>query len=191
MNELIRSDSTWNGHERNVFFANNRDGTFSDVSGVVGMDFRDDSRAFALADLDGDGRLEILLKNRNAPQIRVLRLAMDGIGNSIVIRLRGSKSNRDAIGACVTVEAGSLRQSKYLQAGSGFLSQHTKELSFGVGKHQEPIRVTVRWPSGLTQTYAALPINHRIQIEEGSGDCNVKPFALSPRSWAQAGDPAR
>ena len=191
MNELIRSDSTWNGRERNVFFANNRDGTFSDVSGVVGMDFRDDSRAFALADLDGDGRLEILLKNRNAPQIRVLRLAMDGLGNSIVIRLRGSKSNRDAIGACVTVEAGSLRQSKYLQAGSGFLSQHTKELSFGVGKHQEPIRVTVRWPSGLTQTCAALPINHRIQIEEGSGDFKVKPFARSPRSWAQAGDPAR
>jgi hypothetical protein len=66
INELIRSDSSWNGHERNVFLANNRDGTFSDVSGVVGLDFRDDSRAFALADFDGDGRLEIVLKNRNA-----------------------------------------------------------------------------------------------------------------------------
>ena len=104
INELIRSDSTWNGHERNVFFANNRDGTFSDVSGVVGLDFRDDSRAFALADFDGDGRLEIVLKNRNAPQIRILRLAMDGIGNSIAFRLRGDKSNRDAIGAAVTIE---------------------------------------------------------------------------------------
>ena len=106
MNELIRSDSTWNGHERNVFFANNRDGTFSDVSGVVGMDFREDSRAFALADLDGDGRLEIILKNRNAPQLRILRLAMEGVGNSIAVRLRGLKSNRDAIGAAVTVQVG-------------------------------------------------------------------------------------
>jgi hypothetical protein len=109
INELIRSDSAWNGSERNVFFANNRDGTFSDVSGVVGLDFRDDSRAFALADFDGDGRLEIVLKNRNAPQVRVLRLAMDGIGNSIALRLRGDNSNRDAIGAAVTVEAGTLQ----------------------------------------------------------------------------------
>ena len=188
MNELIRSDSTWNGHERNVFFANNRDGTFSNVSGVVGMDFRDDSRAFALADLDGDGRLEIVLKNRNAPQIRILRLAMDGIGGSITLRLRGTKSNRDAIGAAVTVEAGTLRQTKYLQAGSGFLSQHTKELFFGLGKNQAPVRVTVRWPSGLTQAFDGLPINHRVEIEEGARDFRAKPFATSPHSWQQPGD---
>ena len=187
MNELIRSDSTWNGHERNVFFANNRDGTFSDVSGVVGIDFRDDSRAFSLADLDGDGRLEIVLKNRNAPQIRILRSVMEGIGNSIAIRLRGTRSNRDGIGASVTIEAGSLRQTKYVQAGSGFLSQHTKELIFGVGKHREAVQATVRWPSGLTQTYAALPINQRVELAEGSDDFKAKPFATSPKSWASAG----
>ncbi len=190
MNELIRSDSTWNGHERNVFFANNRDGTFSDMSGVVGLDFRDDSRAFALSDLDGDGRLEIVLKNRNAPQIRILRSVMEGIGNSIAIRLRGTRSNRDGIGASVTIEAGRLQQTKYLQAGSGFLSQHTKELFFGVGKHRESVRATVRWPSGSTQSYSALPVNHRIDIEENSADFKAKPFAISPKSWADMGDPA-
>jgi len=190
INELIRSDSTWNGHERNVFFANNRDGTFSDVSGVVGLDFRDDSRAFALADFDGDGRLEIVLKNRNAPQIRILRLAMNGIGNSIALRLRGDKSNRDAIGAAVTVEAGALLQTKYLQAGSGFLSQHTKELFFGFGQNQGPVRATVRWPSGLTQAFDGLPVNRRIEIQEGARDFLAKPFATSPQSWAQPGDSA-
>ena len=184
INELIRADSTWNGHERNVFFANNRDGTFSDVSGVVGMDFRDDSRAFALADLDGDGRLEIVLKNRNAPQIRILRLAMDGIGNSIAFRLRGHKSNRDAIGAAVTVEAGTLRQTKYLQAGSGFLSQHTKELFFGLGKAQDPVRATVKWPGGLTQKFDSLPVNHRIEIQEGATDFQALPFSKLPALWA-------
>jgi len=185
MNELIRSDSTWNGHERNVFFANNRDGTFSDVSGVVGLDFRDDSRAFALADFDGDGRLEIVLKNRNAPQIRVLHLAMEEIGNSITFRLRGRESNRDAIGAAVTVEAGALRQTKYLQAGSGFLSQHTKELFFGVGRNEGTVQATIRWPSGLTQTFNGLPINRRIEIQEGARDFLAKPFATSPQSWVQ------
>jgi tetratricopeptide (TPR) repeat protein len=185
INELIRSDSTWNGHERNVFFANNRDGTFSDVSGVVGLDFRDDSRAFALADLDGDGRLEIVLKNRNAPQLRILRLAMEGIGNSIAFRLHGHQSNRDAVGAAVTVEAGKLRQTKYLQAGSGFLSQHTKELFFGLGKHQDTVRASVRWPNGLTQVFEALPINRRIEIQEGTKDFVARPFAKSPQSWTR------
>jgi Tfp pilus assembly protein PilF/peroxiredoxin len=188
INELIRSDATWNGRERNVFLANNRDGTFSDVSGVVGLDFRDDSRAFALSDFDGDGRLEIVLKNRNAPQIRVLRLAMDGIGNSIAFRLRGSKSNRDAIGAAVTVEMGTLRQTKYVQAGSGFLSQHTKELFFGLGENEGAIQASVRWPNGLNQTLDGLPVNHRIEIEEGAHDFRAKPFATSPHSWMQPAD---
>ena len=53
---------------------------------------------------------------------------MKEIGDSISFRLRGHKSNRDGIGAAITVEAGTLRQTKYLQAGSGFLSQHSKEL---------------------------------------------------------------
>lgn len=190
MNELIRSDSTWNGHERNVFFANNRDGTFSDVSGVVGMDFREDSRAFALADFDGDGRLEVVLKNRNAPQVRVLHLAMNGIGNAIVFRLRGTKSNRDAIGAAVTVEAGSLRQTKYVQAGSGFLSQHTRELFFGVAQNHDALRATIRWPSGMTQGFDALPINHRIEIAEGSPEFQARPFQTSPASWTRPGSPS-
>ena len=126
INELIRSDATWNGRERNVLYLNNHDGTFSDVSAIAGLDFPDDSRSFALADLDHDGRLEVILKNRNAPQLRILHIAMKDLGNSIAFRLRGTKSNRDAIGAAVTVEAAEHRQTKYLQAGSGFLSQHTK-----------------------------------------------------------------
>jgi hypothetical protein len=77
--------------ERNVFYANNRDGTFSEVSGVVGLDFPDDSRSFVLADLDHDGRLEVILKNRNAPQLRVLHNAMKDIGHSIAFRLRAAQ----------------------------------------------------------------------------------------------------
>ncbi len=134
LNELIRSDRSWSGYERNVMFANNRDGTFTEVSGAVGLDFPEDSRSFVLADLDHDGRLEVILKNRNAPQLRILHNGMKELGSSIAFRLRGQKSNRDAIGTAITVEVGTLRQTKYLQAGSGFLAQHSKEVFFGVGK---------------------------------------------------------
>lgn len=186
LNELIRSDSSWSGYERNVLYANNRDGSFSEISGPAGLDFLDDSRSFALADIDHDGRLELLLKNRNAPQLRILRNAMKDIGNSIVFRLRGTKSNRDGIGTAITLEAGALRQTKSLQAGSGFLAQHTKEIFFGIGSHAGPARATVRWPSGLTQVFENLPLNQRIEIEEGSAAFASRSFAEPPASYRQS-----
>jgi Flp pilus assembly protein TadD/peroxiredoxin len=188
INELIRSDSSWNGYERNVFYLNNQDGTFSDVSGVSGLDFRDDSRSFVLADVDRDGRLEVVLKNRNGPQLRILRNAMQEIGGSIAFRLRGKKSNRDAIGAAVTVEFEGHKQTKYLQAGSGFLSQHSKEVFFGVGKAQGSVRASVRWPSGLRQAFEQVPVNRRIEIEEGSEDFAVRAFAMAPAAYARTGE---
>jgi len=83
---LIRADGTWSGYERNVFYANNRDGTFADVSGAVGLDFLEDGRSFALSDFDHDGRLEIFLKNRNGPQLRVLKNVLTDLGPSIAFR---------------------------------------------------------------------------------------------------------
>jgi Flp pilus assembly protein TadD/peroxiredoxin len=188
INELIRSDASWSGRERNLFYCNNGDGTFSDISGTMQLDFPDDSRSFALTDLDQDGRLEVVLKNRNAPKVRVLRNAMTEIGDSIAFRLRGIKSNRDAIGAAVTVEVGSLRQTKYLQAGSGFLAQHTKEIFFGLGKQLGTIRASIRWPSGLTEDFKDLPANHRIEIVEGEKSLTLKPFASAPASPDRSSD---
>jgi len=189
INELIRADSSWNAYERNVMFANNRDGTFSEVSGVVGLDFLEDSRSFALADLDHDGRLEVILKNRNAPQLRILHNGMKDIGDSIAFRLRGHKSNRDAIGAKITVETGALRQTKYLQAGTGFLAQHSKEVFFGVGKPEGTLKATIRWPSGLTQQFESLPVNHRIEIEEGNQTFAAKAFTATLKAYAHAEPP--
>jgi Flp pilus assembly protein TadD/peroxiredoxin len=189
INELIRSDATWNGSERNVFYRNNQDGTFSDISGVAGLDFLDDSRAFALADIDHDGRLEIILKNRTSPQIRILHNGMKDIGGSIALRLQGKKSNRDAIGTAVTVEGGGHRQIKYLQAGSGFLSQHSKELFFGLGDTTGTVRATVRWPSGQTQVFEKLPVNNRIELQEGVEEFRTRPFAAAPPAYAHGSEP--
>ena len=177
VNELIRADATWSGYERNVLYLNNGDGTFSDVSGVAGMDFMEDSRTFALADFDHDGRVEVVLKNRNGPQLRYLKNVMPRLAPAIAFRLQGKKSNRDAIGALVTIETNVGRQTKFVQAGSGFLAQHSKELFFGLGEAKGPINAAIRWPSGLEQRVAELPANHRIWIEEGSAAVRKEAFA--------------
>jgi tetratricopeptide (TPR) repeat protein len=176
INELIRADGTWSGYERNVFYANNRDGTFSDVSGVTGLDFLEDGRSFALADFDHDGRLEALVKNRNAPQIRLVKNVIKELAPSIAFRLQGTKSNRDAIGAVVTVETESGHQTRTLQAGSGFLSQHGKDVFFGLGEAGAKVRASIRWPSGVVQELRDLPVNHRVWVEEGSAPSQLEPF---------------
>ena len=175
INELIRTDRTWSGYERNVFYANNGDGTFSDVSGVLGLDFIEDGRAFALADFDLDGRQEVFLKNRNAPQLRVLKNIAGTLPPSIAFRLSGTKSNRDAIGAIVTLKTDLGLQIRCLRAGSGFLSQHSKDLYFGVGSAKE-LTASILWPSGAVQELQHLPINHRLWIEEGTEPSRIEPF---------------
>jgi len=176
INELIRSDHSWNGYERNIFFLNAGNRRFVEAAGAMGLDFRDDSRAFALADFDGDGRLEVVLKNRTGPQLRFLKNAFHSVGNSVAFRLQGTHSNRDAIGTVVTLHSGSLTQTKFIQAGSGFLSQHTKTLHFGVGDVTSPVAATIRWPSGGTQSFARIPVGHLIRIEEGKANFIAKPF---------------
>jgi tetratricopeptide (TPR) repeat protein len=176
INELIRSDGTWSGFERNVFYLNNRDGTFSDVSGIVGLDSIEDSRTFALADFDRDGRLEVVLKNRNSPQLRFFKNVLPELPPSISFRLTGNKSNRDAIGARITVETSSGRQTRALRAGSGFLAQHTKEIFFGLGPQKSPVQAVIEWPSGFVQKLHDLSLNHRIWVEEGSAPSRFEPF---------------
>ena len=146
-----------------------------------GLDFLEDGRSFALADFDHDGRLEVFLKNRNGPQLRLLKNVDEG--SSAVDRLPSprQKSNRDAIGAAVTLETESGRQTRMLQAGSGFLSQHSKEVFFGLGDAKGPVRASIRWPSGLVQQINNLPLNHRVWVEEGSETPRIEAFKASPQ----------
>ena len=180
INELIRSDRTWSGFERNVLYLNHGNCTFSDVSAVVGLDCLEDSRTFALADFDHDGRLEMVLKNRNAPQLRFFKNIIPDLSPSISFRLTGKKSNRDAIGARVTVATELGTQTRFVQAGSGFLAQHSKELFFGLGTATNSVHATIQWPSGLQQELADLPFNHRVCVEEGLSPARLEPFVKSP-----------
>ena len=179
INELIRADGTWSGYERNICYANNRDGTFSDVSYVVGLDFIEDSRSFALADFDNDGRLEVFLKNRNAPQLRILKNVAKDLPPSVAFRLQGTKSNRDAVGGSISIDNGKIRQTRSVQIGLGFLSQHSKDVFFVPGETTGRVHAQIRWPSGLIQELRDIPVNHRVWVEEGREPVRLEPFTTA------------
>ncbi|HEY8150862.1 MAG TPA: tetratricopeptide repeat protein, partial [Vicinamibacteria bacterium] len=155
-------------HQRNVFLRNDGQGGFDDVSGTVGLDLDQDGRSFAVLDYDQDGDPDlVVMAARSVPQLRVFRNDFQERGAAVAVRLVGRLSNRDAVGARVTVETDQLRRTKIVQAGSGFLSQHSKELLFGLGASRRVNALTIEWPSGGKQVFADVPLNHRLRIEEG------------------------
>ena len=175
LNQLIREDYCWNGHEPNVFYIPSKEGPFQDASGVSGLDFSDDTRTFAVTDFDGDGVPDVILKNRLGPQIRAMQNDSSGPRPAIAFSLRGTKSNRDAIGARVEVNG----QVQYLNAGSGFLSQHSKRLHFGMAG-QAKANVKITWPSSTTQELTDLDSGFTHAIVEG--ETAVKRTAFRTRT---------
>jgi tetratricopeptide (TPR) repeat protein len=162
LNQLIREDYSWSGHEPNVFYVKPASGPYQDASGVSGLDFADDTRTFAVTDFDGDGIPDLILKNRLGPQVRAMQNDSYAGRPAIAFSLRGTKSNRDAIGARIEVNG----QVQYISAGSGFLSQHSKRLHFGLaGRPKANVKIT--WPSGAIQEFHDLDPSHTYTIVEG------------------------
>jgi tetratricopeptide (TPR) repeat protein len=164
INRLIRAQGSWAGRERHVCLRNDGAGHFDQVAGSVSLDF------------DQDGDPDLVVKARTGPQVRFLRNDFRERHGAVAIRLVGTKSNRDAIGARVMVETDQGRYMRELQAGSGFLSQHSKELLFGLGRSGAIREVVIVWPSGVRQALTGVPLNHRIRVEEGRGAFEATPF---------------
>lgn len=154
---------------------------FDRVAGAAGVDF-ENTRAFAIADFDQDGDPDIVLKSPGSPQVRFLRNDSRDGNASIAFRLTGAKSNRDAIGAVVTIETALGRQQRRLD-----LSPHSKELLFGLGRAKAIDRVTIEWPSGVRQTLRGVPVNHRIHVIEGGDRFQAEPFR--PRNYSARVEP--
>jgi Flp pilus assembly protein TadD len=162
--------------QRNVFLRNDGRGSFDEVSGAVGLDLEQDGRSFATLDFDRDGDPDLaVMAARQAPQLRLFRNDLAPRGAAIAIRLTGAKGNRDAVGARVIVETDGQRHTKIVQAGSGFISQRSKELLFGLGASRQIRRLTVEWPSGDRQTFDDVPIETRFTLTEG-GALAREPF---------------
>lgn len=180
VNELIRSDHSWDGYQRNNLYLNNRNGTFTEAAGVLGLDFTDDSRSYSLADIDGDGRVELILKNRTGPQLKILHNEVSPLGNSISFSLKGTSCNRDAIGAIIELDMLEGKRRATIRAGSGFLSQHSKTITIGLGSASGPLSAAIHWPSGNVEHFHNLQPQHRVEIVEKSSEVKQTPFRSNP-----------
>jgi len=135
-------------------FLNRGDGTFEDVAARAGAAFASAKvgRGLAYGDFDRDGDLDILLTANDGPA-QLFRNDSTAGRRSIRFRLRGTKSNRDAIGAAVRIEAGGTAQTRVVKSGSSYLSQSELPVTFGLGGRDLVDRVVVTWPSGRTEEY--------------------------------------
>jgi hypothetical protein len=125
------------------------------------------SRCAAVADFDNDGRLEIVTNNFNdAPYYFRNRLPRK---NYVAFRLRGTKSNRDAIGAVLHLYVGKEVMTRQVNPAGGYLSQSSRTVHFGLGERARIDRVEIRWPSGTRQTLEKPEVNRRHEIVEPAG----------------------
>ncbi|HUQ93104.1 MAG TPA: FG-GAP-like repeat-containing protein [Bryobacteraceae bacterium] len=166
-NLMNESGFSIHGREMKKFYRNTGSGRFADFSAPSGLDFADDGRSFAALDMDRDGDLDLVLKNRTAPQIRVMRNGSAPGNKSVGFDLVGRRSNRDAIGARITFHVADKVRSKEVRAGSGFLSQHSHVVYFGLGTVEKLPVVRIDWPSGLSQEVRGLSAGAVFRIEEG------------------------
>ncbi|MDE3178768.1 MAG: CRTAC1 family protein [Acidobacteriota bacterium] len=161
----------------NTLFRNNRNGTFTDVTQSSGSGFSTPyaGRGVAFADFDNDGRVEMVVSN-NGSEPLLLHNDGPGTNNFINFKLMGRRSNRDAMGARVSLRAGNLSQIREVAGGGSYLSQSDLRLHFGLGSVQEAETVEVAWPSGVKQTFHAVKAGKFYVIEEGNDHLALQKF---------------
>jgi len=159
---------TWSGYQKKKMFRNLGGQAFKEISAQAGVDNDKDGRGIAMADFDNDGRLD--LYQTNADQLALFyRNVTEGAGNWVTFQLTGTKSNRDAIGARITLTAGGLKEIQEINGGNGYAGQSTKRAHFGIGKATAVDSVEIHWPSGLTEKVKGVSVNKLNKITEGKG----------------------
>ena len=161
--------ATWESHgQPDVLLRNNGDGTFTDISKIAGLrDFESPGvgRGVAAADYDNDGDIDLLIVN-SGEKPRLLQNQGGNKHNWLHIRTIGVESNRDGIGTRIKVITGDTHQIREVASGSSYLSQHSPEVEFGLGKYDIVDKVIIRWTSGTEQTLTNVAVNQMLEIRE-------------------------
>ncbi len=160
--------------QRALVFHNLRDGRFEEVGLRAGpaMGQRRVSRGLAVADINNDGALAVLISNLDGSPT-LLRNVSKPRGHWINLKLIGTRSNRDAYGARVEIVARGLKQVDEVRANSSYLSASDARLHFGLGSATRVDRVVIRWPSGLVEKLGSLPVDRETVIREGAGEATL------------------
>jgi len=158
-----------------LLLRNQGTGTFENVTAALGAAFNRPimGRGAAHADFDGDGDLDIALATLAGPAY-LFRNDGGNQQNWLRVRTIGSKSNRSGLGTMVRVSSASGAQTQMVRSGSSYASQSELTLTFGLGRDTRVSAVDVRWPSGATQTFTALPPNQMVTIDEARGLVNSR-----------------
>jgi len=173
--ELTRDQgASWSGREENRLFLNLNGKSFADISSLGTADFADDARGVGTVDWDGDGQLDLILRSRTAPRLRLMRNQNSNGGHFLALDLVGTTSNRDAIGARVFVQLEGRNLRRTLHAGDSFLAQSSKRLHFGLGDATVAQEVKVIWPDGSENVYQNLDADKCYQLTQGSPSAALK-----------------
>jgi hypothetical protein len=153
-----------------LLFRNKHDGTFEESAAAVGLSDipLQSRRGAAFGDINNDGCVDIVTLNVGEPPSLLLNHCQNG-NHRVLFRLQGTKSNRLAIGARVTVKAGGITQFSEVKGGSSYISQNDLRQHFGLGKSDKMDEVTVRWPNGESEILRGLPADFIYTIVEGQG----------------------
>lgn len=155
--------------QRKLVYRNLRDGTFTEVAQALGAALMEPraSRGAAFGDYDDDGDVDVIVNDLDGPSMLLRNDGGSRAGHWISLKLVGTKSNRNAVGAKVWLKAGGLTQVDEVHSGDSYISHSDWRLHFGLGSTTRVPELIIRWPNGTTEKLTNLPIDKVVTVVEG------------------------
>ncbi len=162
--------------QSNLVYRNLDGERFEDVTALAGPGLAQirSSRGAAFGDFDNDGDLDVLVMNMSAP-VSLLRNELSAERHWVRFRLQGTRSNRSAIGALITIKAGESSQSRAVMSQSSYVSHNDLRAHFGLGQAAAVESILVRWPSGDEEAFPGVQADADWLLVEGSGAAKAQP----------------